>query len=78
MAAGQLPVVVSMSRYSLNTCSDREPSTRYTVVSGPTKTAAQTRAVAGVRAAPATALAADRARPSGPTSYAEPRREAHR
>jgi hypothetical protein len=51
MAAGQLPVVVSMPRYSLNTCSDREPSTRYTVVSGPTKTAAQTRAVAGARRA---------------------------
>jgi hypothetical protein len=60
MAAGQLPVVVSMPRYSLNTCSNREPSTRNTVVSGPTKTSAQTSAVAGVRAALATALAADR------------------
>ena len=57
MAAGQLPVVVSMPRSSLNTCSDREPSTRYAVVSGPTKTAAQTSAVAGVRAAPATGAA---------------------
>jgi hypothetical protein len=54
MAAGQLPVVVSMPRYALNTCSDREPSTRNTVVSGSTKTSAQTSAVAGVRAAPAT------------------------
>ena len=51
MAAGQLPVVVSMPRYALNTCSDREPSTRNIVVSGPTKTSAQTSAVAGVRAA---------------------------
>ena len=59
MAAGQLPVVVSMPRYALNTCSNRAPSTRNIVVWGPTKTAAQTRAVAGVRAAPATALAAD-------------------
>jgi hypothetical protein len=58
MAAGQLPVVVSMPRYALNTCSDREPSTRNTVVSGSTKTSAQTSAVAAVRAAPA--LAADR------------------
>jgi hypothetical protein len=47
MAVGQLPVVVSMPRYSLNTCSNREPSAR-------------TSAVAGVRAALATALAADR------------------
>jgi len=60
MAAGQLPVVVSMPRYSLNSCSDREPSTRNIVVSGPTKTSAQTRAVAAVRAALATAPAADR------------------
>ncbi len=49
MAAGQLPVVVSMPRYSLNTCRDREPSTWNPVVSGPTKTSAQTSAVAGVR-----------------------------
>jgi hypothetical protein len=35
-------------------------------------------AVAGVRAALATALAADRARPVRATSYAEPTREAHR
>ena len=65
MAAGQLPVVVSMPRYSLNTCSNREPSTRNTVVSGPTKTSAQTSAVAGVRAVLATALAADRHGRSG-------------
>ena len=65
MAAGQLPVVVSMPRYSLNTCSDREPSTRNTVVSGPTKTSAQTSVVAGVRAVLATALAADRHGRSG-------------
>ena len=77
MAAGQLPVVVSMPRYALNTCSDREPSTRNTVVSGSTKTSAQTSAVAGVRAALATALAADRRGRSGSTSYAEPTREAH-
>jgi hypothetical protein len=50
MAAGQLPVVVSMPTYSLNTCSDREPSTRNTVVSGPTKTSAQTSAVAAGQA----------------------------
>ena len=50
-----------MPRYSLNTRSNREPSTRNTVVSGPTKTSAQTSAVTGVRAALATALAADRA-----------------
>ncbi len=43
--------VVSMPRYALNTCSNREPSMRNTVVSGPTKTSAQTSAVAGVRAA---------------------------
>ena len=64
MAAGRLPVVVvvvSMPRYSLNTRSNRKPSTRNTVVSGPTKTSARTSAVAGVRAALATALAADRA-----------------
>jgi hypothetical protein len=68
MAAGQLPVVVvvSMPRYALNTCSNWEPSTRNTVVSGPTKTSAQTSAVAGVRAAPATALAAHRGRPVRP------------
>jgi hypothetical protein len=60
MAAGQLPVVVSMPGYSLNTCSDREPSTRNIVMSGPTKTSAQTSAVAPVRAALATAPAADR------------------
>jgi hypothetical protein len=65
MAAGQLPVVVSMPRYSLSTCSDREPSTRNTVMSGPTKTYAQTSAVAGVRAVRATALAADRHGRSG-------------
>jgi hypothetical protein len=58
--AAELPVVVSMPRYALNTCSNREPSTRNTVVSGPTKTSAQTSAVAGVRAALASALAADR------------------
>ena len=63
MAAGQLPVVVWMPRYSLNTCSDREPSTRNIVVSGPTKTSAQTSAVAAVRAALATAPAADRRGP---------------
>jgi len=65
MSAGQLPVVVSMPRYSLNTCSDREPSTRNTVVSGPTKTSARTSAVAGERAVLATALAADRRGRSG-------------
>jgi hypothetical protein len=69
MAAGQLPVVVvvvvSMPRYALNTCSNWEPSTRNTVVSGPTKTSPR-RAVAGVRAAPATALAAYRGRPVRP------------
>jgi hypothetical protein len=54
MAAGQLPVVVSMPTYSLNTCSDRKPSTWNPVVSGPTKTSAQTSAVAGVRAVLAT------------------------
>jgi hypothetical protein len=59
MAAGQLPVVVSMPTYSLNTCSDRKPSTWNPVVSGPTKTSAQTSAVAGVRAVLATALAAE-------------------
>ena len=78
MAAGQLPVVVSIPRYSLNTRSNRKPATRNTVASGPTKTSARTSAVAGVRAALATALAADRARPVRPTSYAEPTREAHR
>ena len=62
LAAGQLPVaVVSMPRYSLNTRSNRKPATRNTVVSGPTKNSARTNAVAGVRAALATALAADRA-----------------
>jgi hypothetical protein len=65
MAAGQLPVVVSMPRYSLNTCSNREPSTQNTVVSGPTKTSAQTSAVAAVRGALATAPAADRHGRSG-------------
>jgi hypothetical protein len=40
MAAGQLPVVVSMPRYALNTCSNWEPSTRNPVVWGPTKTSA--------------------------------------
>jgi hypothetical protein len=65
MAARQMPVVVSMPRYSLNTRSDREPSTRNTVVSGPTKTSAQTSAVAGVRAVLAAALAADRHGRSG-------------
>jgi hypothetical protein len=59
MAAGQLPVVVSMPTYSLNTCSDRKPWTWNPVVSGPTKTSAQTSAVAGVRAVLATALAAE-------------------
>jgi hypothetical protein len=59
MAAGRLPVVVSMPRYALNTCSNREPSTR-NALSGPTKTSAQTSAVAGVRAAGGSALAADR------------------
>ena len=69
MAAGQLPVVVSMPRYSLNTCSDRELSTRYTVVSGPTKTLprhARSRACA------------PRRRLVRLTSYAETTREAHR
>jgi hypothetical protein len=65
MAAGQLPVVVSMPRYSLNTCSNREPSTRNTVVSGPTKASAQTSAVAAGRGALATAPAADRHGRSG-------------
>jgi NADP oxidoreductase coenzyme F420-dependent len=48
-------------RYSLNTRSNRKPATPNTVVSGPTKTSARTVAVAGVRAALATALAAARA-----------------
>ena len=65
MAAGQLPVVVSMPRYSLNTRSNRKPATRNTVASGPTKTSAQTSAVAGVCAVLATALAADRHGRSG-------------
>ena len=79
LAAGQVPVaVVSMPRYSLNTRSNRKPATRNTVVSGPTKASAQTSAVAGVRAVLATALATGPARPVRPTSYAEPRREAHR
>jgi hypothetical protein len=65
MAAGQLPVVGSMPRYSLNTCSDREPSTWNPVVSGTTKTSAQTSAVAGVCAVLATALIADRHGRSG-------------
>jgi hypothetical protein len=56
-------VVVSMPRYALNTCSNREPSTRNTVVSGPTKTFAQTSAVAG--GALATAFTADRRGRSG-------------
>jgi hypothetical protein len=56
MAAGQLPVVVSMARYALNIRSNREPSTRNAVVSSPTKTSAQTSAVARVRAVVAAAL----------------------
>ena len=47
--AGQLPVMVSMLGYALNTCSNREPSTRNTVVSGPTKTSAQTSAFGQAR-----------------------------
>ena len=38
------------ARYSLDTRYDGEPSTRNTVVSDPTKTSAQTSAVAAVRA----------------------------
>jgi hypothetical protein len=79
MAVGQLPVVVSMPRYALNTRNDREPSTRNTVVSSTTKTSAQTSAVTGVRAALPTAPAAAKGRGrSGLTSYPEPTREAHR
>jgi hypothetical protein len=58
MAAGQLPVaVVSMPGYALNTCIDREPSTRNTVVSG----SMRPQTSAGACAALATALAANRA-----------------
>jgi hypothetical protein len=56
--------------------SNREPSTRNTVASSPTKTSAQTSAVTGVRAALLTARS--RQGPDRVTSYAEPRREAHR
>jgi hypothetical protein len=47
MAAGQVPVVVSMPRYALNTCSNREPSTRKTVVSGHEELCPDERARAG-------------------------------
>ena len=64
---------------SARTRSDREPSTRNTVVSGPTRPdLCPTTGVAGVRAALATALAADRRDRSGLTSDGEPTREAHR
>jgi hypothetical protein len=65
------------ARYSLSTRSNRQPSTRDTVVSGPTKTSAQTTAVACAprwrQPPPPTG-----ARPVRLTSYAEPTREAHR
>jgi hypothetical protein len=58
--------------------SNRDPSTRNTVASSPTKTSAQTSAVTGVRAALLTARSRQGPRPDRVTSYAEPRREAHR
>ena len=67
-----------MPRYSLGTRIDRELSTWNTRGVGPTKTSAQRSAIAGLRAALATALAAGQARPVDLTSYAEPTREAHR
>jgi hypothetical protein len=60
MAAGQLPVVVvvSMPKYALNTCSKLGALDAEHRGVGPHEDLSQTSAVAGVRAAPATALAA--------------------